>query len=86
MNVVWQTTALHVLFSLLRHLSESFSKTSYQPQLHVSHFRKIVNGLLLVDTNDGKVDPDVRDQLVATWFTIYHDIRWFLLRESAYVS
>lgn len=81
----FQTSALEILFSILKHLSESFSKTTSQPQFHVSYFRKVVNGILIVDVDDGRLDPDVRDHFLATWFSIHDDVRWFFLRESSYV-
>lgn len=36
--------------------------------------------------DDGKLDADVRDLFVDTWFTVHDDIRWFFLREAACVS
>ncbi|KAF8576410.1 ribosome biogenesis protein Noc4 [Ramaria rubella] len=80
-----RTSALEILLSILKHLSEAFSKFTLQPQLHVSCLRKIVNGLLLVDNIDGKLDPDVRDRFVTTWFSVHDDMRWFFLREFAII-
>src|ERR1700722_1633477 len=42
-----QISALQILFSLLKHLSTSSTKSSTQPQFHLSHFKKIVSGLLM---------------------------------------
>ncbi|KAF5310935.1 hypothetical protein D9619_008257 [Psilocybe cf. subviscida] len=82
-----RTSALTIMFSLLKHLSTAYS--SSQPQFHTSHFRKIVSSLLLCPQsqrvskpNTGIVDPDVLDLFYETWFSIYDDIRWFFLRES----
>ncbi|KAF9033161.1 ribosome biogenesis protein Noc4 [Panaeolus papilionaceus] len=91
-----RTSALQIMFSLLKHLSTSYSKSANaskpQPQFHVSHFRKIVSSLLLCPpsqgksskkVNDGRIDPDVLDLFYETWFNVHDDIRWFFLRESA---
>ncbi|KAF9051298.1 CBF/Mak21 family-domain-containing protein [Panaeolus papilionaceus] len=91
-----RTSALQILFSLLKHLSTSYSKSATtskpQPQFHVSHFRKIVSSLLLCPPSqrksskkldDGRIDADVLDLFYETWFSVHDDIRWFFLRESA---
>lgn len=96
-----QISALQILFSLLKHLSTSSTKSSpspSSPQFHMSHFRKIVSSLLLCPPSkrpqasagppvheQGKLDDDVRDSFIETWLSVYDDIRWFFLREAAYV-
>ena len=94
-----QTSALQILFSLQKHLSTSASKTSNsakpQPQFHTSHFRKIVSALLLCphsrrpsassNQDGGVIDADVLNVFYDTWLSVYDDIRWFFLRDSAYV-
>ncbi|GJJ14865.1 hypothetical protein Clacol_009133 [Clathrus columnatus] len=75
--------ALEILFSLLKHISEAFTKATKQPQLHITHFRKLLNGLLLTDHNDAHISIDVRDHFTESWFTVHDDIRWFFLRETA---
>ncbi|KAI6045529.1 CBF/Mak21 family-domain-containing protein [Pisolithus marmoratus] len=89
-------SALDILFSLLRHLSSSLSKVSPdgRPQFHHSHFKHIVRGLLICPpsprsssnrTCEGKLMPDVRDHFVATWLSVYDDVRWCFLREASSV-
>jgi U3 small nucleolar RNA-associated protein 19 len=84
------------MFSLLKHLSSFYSKSSpnSQPQFHSSHFRKIVSALLLCprslrlsssSSQDGLLDFDVLAQFVETWLEVNDDIRWFFLREAACV-
>ncbi|TFK40532.1 CBF/Mak21 family-domain-containing protein [Crucibulum laeve] len=90
-----RTSALQILFSLQKHLSTSYSKPSH-PQFHNSHFRKIINALLTcprsarpgsrkssTSKDDTDIDPDVLNQFYDTWFSVYDDIRWYFLRESA---
>lgn len=36
-------------------------------------------------SDERKVDPDVRNSFLEHWLNIYDDIRWFFLREAAYV-
>ncbi|KAG6836926.1 hypothetical protein H0H93_001088 [Arthromyces matolae] len=85
-------SALQILFSLQKHLSTSYSKsTSSQPQFHNSHFRKIVSFLLLCPPSsrrnawpdDTTIDTDVLDQFHETWFSVHDDVRWFFLRDAA---
>ncbi|KAG6845195.1 hypothetical protein H0H87_012522 [Tephrocybe sp. NHM501043] len=87
-----RTSALQILFSLQKHLSTSYSKsTPSQPQFHLSHFRKIVNFLLLCppslrrnsEAKNATIDPDVLHQFHETWFSVHDDVRWFFLRDSA---
>ncbi|KIJ69077.1 hypothetical protein HYDPIDRAFT_80262 [Hydnomerulius pinastri MD-312] len=89
-------SALDILFSLLKHLSTSLSKTSpdNQPQFHFSHFKHIAHGLLICPPSprsnsnasfEGKTAPDVREHFVETWFTVHDDIRWCFLREATFV-
>ena len=59
----------------------------------MSHFRKIVSYLLLCppcargeQKSDGIIDQDVLEHLLETWFSVYDDIRWFFLRDAAYVT
>lgn len=89
-------SALDILFSLLRHLSSSLSTASSdgRPQFHHSHFKHIVRGLLicppsprssLTVTCEGELMPDVRDHFVATWLSVYDDVRWCFLREASSV-
>ncbi|KAG6376235.1 CBF/Mak21 family-domain-containing protein [Boletus reticuloceps] len=84
--------ALDILLSLLKHLS-SFTKSNpdNQPQFHFSHFRHIVQGLLLCPPSTrhgstasfaGQTAPDVRDHFVNTWFAVHDDIRWCFLRDA----
>jgi U3 small nucleolar RNA-associated protein 19 len=88
-----QRSALDILFSLLRHLSTSLTKSSphNQPQFHFSHFKYIVQGLLNCPRSpragsnalfEGETAPDVREYFVGTWFTVHDDIRWCFLREA----
>ncbi len=83
------------MFSLLRHLSslDTWSSGSHQP-FHISHFRKIVFSLLLCPPSrrkpktselNGVIDADVLNLFHQTWLSMYDDIRWFFLRESACV-
>ncbi|KIM36452.1 hypothetical protein M413DRAFT_424821 [Hebeloma cylindrosporum] len=87
-------SALQIMFSLLKALSTSYTKSSKgQPQFHTSHFRKIVSALLLCPaskrksstpkSDGGLLDGDILDLFYDTWFSVYDDIRWFFLRESA---
>ncbi|EAU89096.1 ribosome biogenesis protein Noc4 [Coprinopsis cinerea okayama7 len=96
-----RTSSIQILFSLQKHLSSSLSTTSSgdskpQPQFHVSHFKKITNGLLTcppssrstsnASSNDGDatlIDPDVLHLFYETWLSVYDDVRWFFLREAA---
>ncbi|KIL00929.1 hypothetical protein PAXRUDRAFT_821133 [Paxillus rubicundulus Ve08.2h10] len=89
-------SALDILFSLLRHLSTSLTKSSphNQPQFHFSHFKHIARGLLncprspRVGSNasfQGETAPDVREHFVGTWFTVHDDIRWCFLREATFM-
>ncbi|KDR80122.1 hypothetical protein GALMADRAFT_242367 [Galerina marginata CBS 339.88] len=92
-----RTSALQVMFSLLKYLSTSFTNSSHptkpQPQFHSSHFRKIVTSLLLCPHSErststpkpdgGLIDPDVLNLFYDSWFSVHDDIRWFFLRESA---
>lgn len=59
----------------------------------MSHFRKIVSYLLLCppcargkQKSDGIIDPDVLEHFHETWFSVHDDIRWFFLRDAAYVA
>ena len=71
------------------------------PQFHVSHFRRIVSALLLcppsargtrtkkrkTDRDDDRtLDAGVRDHFVNTWFSVHDDVRWFFLRDAAFVG
>ncbi|KAG6841074.1 hypothetical protein C0991_002167 [Blastosporella zonata] len=85
-------SALQILFSLQKHLSTSYSKSTLsQPQFHIAHFRKIVNFLLLCPpssrhhavADDTRIDPDVLHQFHETWFSVHDDVRWFFLRDAA---
>ncbi|KAJ3506172.1 hypothetical protein NLJ89_g7014 [Agrocybe chaxingu] len=92
-----RTSALQIMFSLQKHLSTSYTKSSHptkpQPQFHASHFRKIVSSLLLCPNSrrrtatpkldGGLLDPDVLNLFYDTWFSVHDDIRWFFLRDSA---
>ena len=90
-----QTSALEILFSLQKHLSTSYSKSSpSQPQFHTSHFRKIISFLLLcpkptcpqqknASANTTTIDPDVLHHFHETWFSVHDDVRWFFLRDAA---
>ncbi|KAH7913993.1 CBF/Mak21 family-domain-containing protein [Hygrophoropsis aurantiaca] len=90
-------SSLEILFSLQKHLSTSLSKSpslnssAPQPQFHTSHFKNIVQGLLMCppssrpqtqSIHDGKTQPDVRNIFVEAWFTVHDDIRWSFLREA----
>lgn len=91
-----RTSSLQILFTLLKHLSSSLSKSSAQPQFHVPFFKKIIQGLLLCpsssrpkatgskasNTSNEILDAQVRDLLMGTWFNVYDDVRWFFLREA----
>ncbi|KAG2008100.1 ribosome biogenesis protein Noc4, variant 2 [Coprinopsis cinerea AmutBmut pab1-1] len=96
-----RTSSIQILFSLQKHLSSSLSTPSSgdskpQPQFHVSHFKKITNGLLTcppssrptsnANVNDDDatlIDPDVLHLFYETWLSVYDDVRWFFLREAA---
>ncbi|KAF9568669.1 CBF-domain-containing protein, partial [Agrocybe pediades] len=92
-----RTSALQIMFSLLKHLSTSYTKSSQaakpQPQFHTAHFRKIVSSLLLCPGSErpsstprpdgGLIDTDVLNLFYDSWFSVHDDIRWFFLRESA---
>ncbi|PPQ89234.1 hypothetical protein CVT25_001313 [Psilocybe cyanescens] len=92
-----RTSALQIMFSLLKYLSTSYTKSSHptkpQPQFHASHFRKIVSYLLLCPNSKrkssspkpdgGMIDSDVLNLFYDTWFSVHDDIRWFFLRDSA---
>ncbi|KAF9000720.1 CBF-domain-containing protein [Cyathus striatus] len=92
---ILRTSALQILFSLQKHLSTSYTKTSPQssePQFHISHFRRIVSALLLCppstrggrqSKDDGIIDTDILNQFYESWFSVHDDVRWFFLRESA---
>src|ERR1700678_2059626 len=83
------------MFSLLKHLSSSYSKCSpnSQPQFHSSHFRKIVSALLFCpqsfrkssSSQNGLLNSDILVQFLETWLDVNDDIRWFFLREAACV-
>jgi U3 small nucleolar RNA-associated protein 19 len=83
------------MFSLLKHLSSSYTKSSpnSQPQFHASHFRKTVSALLLCppslrnpsSSTNGLVISDVLVQFLETWLDVNDDIRWFFLRDAACV-
>ncbi|KAJ6557232.1 CBF/Mak21 family-domain-containing protein [Mycena vulgaris] len=82
-------SSLQILFSLQKHLSTSSSLSDSQPQFHISHFRKIVSGLLLcppsrrsAQSSKGVLDPDVLHLFHETWFSVHDDVRWFFLREA----
>ena len=95
-----KVSALQIMFSLLKSLSTSYTKSSHptkpQPQFHTSHFRKIVSSLLLCPPSKrksstpkaegGLLDGDVLDLFYDAWFSVHDDIRWFFLRESACVA
>jgi U3 small nucleolar RNA-associated protein 19 len=82
-------SALQVLMSLQKHLSTLFS-ASTSPQFHISHFKKVVSGLLICPSSkrkgsrasDGRLEADVREVFVETWFNTHDDVRWFFLREA----
>ncbi|KAF9500605.1 CBF-domain-containing protein [Pleurotus eryngii] len=87
-----RTSSLQILFSLLKHISTSLSKSHPTPQFHITHFRKIVAALLLCPPSSrpsaqalepSKLETDVRDQFIDTWLSVNDDVRWFFLRESA---
>ncbi|KAF9475152.1 CBF-domain-containing protein [Pholiota conissans] len=92
-----RTSALQIMFSLLKYLSTSYTNSSTskktRPQFHHSHFRKIVSALLLSPSSKrksdaphedgGLIDPDVLSQFYDTWFSVYDDVRWFFLRDAA---
>ncbi|KAF8809129.1 CBF-domain-containing protein, partial [Phlegmacium glaucopus] len=92
-----RTSSLQIMFSLLKHLSSSYTKSSqkFQPQFHSSHFRKIVSALLFCPrslrksspspSRDDLLDSDVLTQFLESWLDVNDDIRWFFLREAAYV-
>ncbi|KAF8559665.1 CBF-domain-containing protein [Imleria badia] len=89
-------STLEILFSLLKHLSTSLTKSNpdNQPQFHFSHFKHIAQALLLCPLSirhgstasfAGKTAPDVREHFVDTWFTVHDDIRWCFLREATFI-
>jgi U3 small nucleolar RNA-associated protein 19 len=91
-----QISSLQILFSLLKHLSSAISQTSNsdagQLQFHVSHFHKIISGLLVCPASTrSRLDEreaatlavDVKDSFLTTWLNVYDDVRWFFLRDSA---
>ncbi|KAG2077931.1 CBF-domain-containing protein [Suillus decipiens] len=89
-------SSLEILFSLLKHLSTSLTKSSSptQPQFHLAHFKHIVRGLLLCppsprsnvsSKHNSKTMLDVRENFVEVWFSVYDDIRWCFLREATTV-
>ncbi|KAG1762500.1 CBF/Mak21 family-domain-containing protein [Suillus occidentalis] len=89
-------SSLEILFSLLKHLSTSLTKSSAtaQPQFHLAHFKRIVHGLLLCppslrsngsSKHNSKTMLDVRETFVEVWFSVYDDIRWCFLREATTV-
>ncbi|KAG1756402.1 CBF/Mak21 family-domain-containing protein [Suillus paluster] len=89
-------SSLEILFSLLKHLSTSLTKSAPtpQPQFHLSHFKHIVHGILLCppsprskgsSKHDSKTKLDVRENFVEVWFSVYDDIRWCFLREATTV-
>ncbi|TFY67399.1 hypothetical protein EVG20_g3953, partial [Dentipellis fragilis] len=89
-----RTSALSILFSLLKHLSGSLSKSSTRPQFHVSFFKKIIRALLLSppSSRGGRKCPspfagetmhaDIRDLFLGKYLNIYDDIRWFFMRDA----
>ncbi|OAX42015.1 CBF-domain-containing protein [Rhizopogon vinicolor AM-OR11-026] len=88
-------SSLEILFSLLKHLSTSLTKSSpaAQPQFHLSHFKNIVRGLLLCPpsprsagrSKNAQTKLDVRESFVERWLSVYDDIRWCFLREATTV-
>jgi len=83
--------------SLLKHLSTSLSRSSPQPQFHVSHFKKVISALLTCPLSErggekrsiqealpDKLDTEVRDLFVAKWLNVHADVRWFFLRDAEY--
>jgi U3 small nucleolar RNA-associated protein 19 len=86
--------------SLLKHLSTSLSRSSPQPQFHVSHFRKVISALLMCPPSErggknrtveeeqrpGELDAEVRDMFVTRWLNVHSDVRWFFLRDAEYAS
>ncbi|KAG9318573.1 CBF/Mak21 family-domain-containing protein [Chiua virens] len=95
-EVALRRSALNILFSLLKHLSTSLTKSSpdNQPQFHFSHFKHIAQALLLCPPSTrhgstvsfaGKLAPDVRGHFVDTWFTVHDDVRWCFLKEATYI-
>ncbi|KAI0266569.1 CBF/Mak21 family-domain-containing protein [Gloeopeniophorella convolvens] len=92
---ILRTSALNILMSLVKHLSTSLSKSSSQPQFHVSHFKKVIHALLTCppsgrsgkkrlarDVHPGELDPEVRELFVTKWLNTYDDVRWFFLRDT----
>ncbi|KAL0577303.1 Maturation and nuclear export of 40S ribosomal subunits interacting protein [Marasmius crinis-equi] len=87
-------SALQILMSLQKHLSTSFSELSSppSPQFHASHFRRIVNALLLcpssyravgeASSSEHRLDSDVLSSFYDTWLSVHDDVRWFFLREA----
>ncbi|THH14571.1 hypothetical protein EW146_g5773 [Bondarzewia mesenterica] len=91
-----RTSSLQILFSLLKHLSSTLSKTPSQPQFHVPFFKKVIYALLLCppssrskgkghrasNSTEGVLDAQVKDLFIGTWLNVYADVRWFFLRDS----
>lgn len=89
--------ALDVVLSLIIHLSKVAS-SSGRTNIHLPHFRHFVCGLIVcppsprpssdADFGQGRgvIEIDVRDRFLEKNLTIHDDLRWFFLRESAYVS
>lgn len=88
-----QTSALKILFSVLRQLSNHIarvedpsSSVSVPLQFDVNYFRRIVEALICPkttgDEHENLLDVDVRDLFLDTWLNVYADIRWFFLRET----
>lgn len=94
-----RTSAIQILFSLLKHLSSSLSpdqdapgpSTSSGLPFHVPHFNKIILGLLecppgprsSCDPSARFLDPGVLEVFTSSWFNAYDDVRWFFLRDAA---
>ncbi|KDQ13341.1 hypothetical protein BOTBODRAFT_160628 [Botryobasidium botryosum FD-172 SS1] len=94
-NKALKTASLQILFSLLKHLSTALSASTSQVQLDTLYFRKVVRALLFCPSSPryaspdadegGKVDADIRDMFVDTWFGVYDDLRWFFFREATLI-
>ncbi|EJD43624.1 CBF-domain-containing protein [Auricularia subglabra TFB-10046 SS5] len=65
--------AMQILFSLLKHLSESISSATGTPQVHIYVWRTIVRGVLEAP------EVDIKEYLA------YDDLRWLFLRDMAAV-
>ncbi|KAG8996484.1 hypothetical protein FRB94_008243 [Tulasnella sp. JGI-2019a] len=88
--------ALEIMLSLIIHLSKSVSATG-RLDIHLSHFRHLVHGLLVCPpsprpTSDpgygqgpGRIEIDVRDKFLEENLTVHDDLRWFFLREAAVI-